>query len=100
MTATVTAIDIDREHAVTLTFDDGLVHTFALGELREACPCASCRSRRDRGEPVRPAGSDARLADADLVGAWGISFTWVDGHATGIYPWDSLHRWAREAVET
>jgi DUF971 family protein len=97
VTATVMAIDIDRERAVTLTFDDGLVHSFPLTDLRQACPCASCRSRRDRGEQVGASADDARLADADLVGAWGISFTWADGHSTGIYPWDSLHRWACEA---
>jgi DUF971 family protein len=99
VTPTVTAIDIDRERCVTVTFDDGLVHTFPLPALRDACPCAACRARRDRGEPVVTNGSDARLADADLVGAWGISFRWVDGHDTGIYPWDSLHRWAREVAQ-
>jgi DUF971 family protein len=99
VTATVTAIDIDRERAVTVTFDDGLVHTFDLAELRDACPCATCRARRDRGEPIAPAGHDPRLADADLVGAWGISFRWRDGHDTGIYPWDSLHRWARDVAD-
>jgi DUF971 family protein len=93
VTPTVTAIDIDRERCVTLTFDDGLVHTFPLAALRDACPCAACRAR---GEAVVAEGSGARLADADLVGAWGISFRWADGHDTGIYPWDSLHRWARE----
>jgi DUF971 family protein len=92
----VTAIDIDRERAVTLTFDDGLVHTYPLGELRDACPCATCRSRRDQGQPVSAAGHP-RLADANLVGAWGISFRWDDGHDTGIFPWDALHRWALDA---
>jgi len=30
---------------------------------------------------------------AELVGAWGLSVTWNDGHSTGIYPFESLRRW-------
>ena len=33
------------------------------------------------------------LADAQLVGAWGLGVTWDDGHATGIYPFAALHEW-------
>jgi DUF971 family protein len=38
-----------------------------------------------------------RIEEAELVGAWGLSVTWNDGHATGIYPWDALRRWCDEA---
>jgi DUF971 family protein len=31
-----------------------------------------------------------RIVDAELVGAWGISFTWNDRHSTGIYSWELL----------
>ena len=26
-------------------------------------------------------------------GGWGLNVTWNDGHATGIYPFESLHDW-------
>jgi DUF971 family protein len=99
MDATVTDIQVERERAVTLTFDDGVVCELGLEELRVSCPCASCRSFRDRGEPSWPRpGSPATLAitDAELVGAWGLRLSWSDGHATGIYPWDALHAWCEE----
>jgi DUF971 family protein len=99
MSASVVDIHVERERAVTLTFDDGMVCEFGLVELRLSCPCASCRSFRDRGEPAWPRpGAPTALAviDAELVGAWGISFTWSDGHATGIYPWEALRRWCGE----
>jgi DUF971 family protein len=94
--ATVTDIDIDRERSVTITFDDGVVCEFGLEQLRVACPCATCRSWRDRGETSWPRpgqGTDLRVEDAELVGAWGLSLTWNDGHSTGIYPWDALRDW-------
>jgi DUF971 family protein len=99
MGASVVDIQVERERAVTLTFDDGVVCELGLVELRLNCPCAGCRSFRDRGEPSWPRpGSPTALSvtDAELVGAWGISFTWSDGHATGIYPWDALRRWCDE----
>ena len=35
------------------------------------------------------------VADAQLIGAWGLGITWSDGHSTGIYPFSSLHDWIR-----
>jgi DUF971 family protein len=101
MSVSVTDIEVDRARAVTVTFDDGAVCTFGLPELRASCPCASCRSWRDRGEapwprPGQP--SEITITDAELVGAWGISFTWSDGHGTGIYPWEALLRWCRDGA--
>ena len=66
MSATVTDIQVERERAVTLTFDDGVVCEFGLVELRLSCPCASCRSFRDRGEPSWPRpGSPTALTVTD-----------------------------------
>lgn len=104
--STVTDVEVDRERAVTVTFDDGRTCSFPLGELRAACPCAQCRGQREAGQPVWPrpgAPETISIVDADLVGAWAISFVWSDGHATGIYPWDALRRWCDEGpgeVET
>jgi DUF971 family protein len=99
----VVAVDVDREHGVAVTWDDGREGRFELVELRRACPCATCRGRRDRGLaawPLPGGSEEVAVAGAELVGAWGISFTWSDGHGTGIYPWDSLRRWldARDAA--
>ena len=61
------------------------------------CPCAACRSLRDRGEQAwpRPASPQPlRLTDAALHGAWGLQLTWNDGHATGIFPFEALRRWS------
>ena len=33
------------------------------------------------------------ILNAELVGHWGISFAWSDGHGTGIFPFDSLREW-------
>ena len=94
--AQVIDIEVERTSKVTITFDDGVQCSFGLAELRANCPCASCRGWRDRGEVAWPRpGSVAELSieSAELVGAWGISFSWSDGHTTGIYSWDLLRAW-------
>lgn len=90
-------IEVKRDEGVTITFADGHVARLALMDLRLGCPCATCRSLRDRGEDVRPGPTSPvplRITDAALHGAWGLHLTWNDGHATGIFPFDALRRWS------
>lgn len=90
------SIDVVRDEAVTITFADGHVARFELVPLRRACPCATCRGLRDRGEEVWPrpgSPTPLRIEDARLHGAWGLNISWNDRHATGIYPFDALRRW-------
>ena len=89
-------IDIDKSENVTVTFVDGYVARFDLLTLRQACPCAACRSLRDRGELAYPSPDSPaplRIDDARVHGAWGLNLTWNDGHSTGIFPFDALRRW-------
>ena len=87
---------------MTVVYEDGHTCTFDLVELRQYCPCATCRQIRDRGEfpytSPKPAES-LRIVDAKLVGAWGISIAWNDGHGTGIYPWEALRTWSEAEHE-
>lgn len=90
-------VELDRTTSLTVVWHDGTRAAFALEDLRRGCPCAECRERRDRGEPVwprpdRPETLEAR--GAHLVGAWGVTIEWNDGHATGIYSWGLLRTWA------
>jgi DUF971 family protein len=100
MDTTVVDVEVDRARAVTITFGDGVVCRYELAALRQRCPCATCRTRRESDQPVWPRPGDPQplaVEDAQLVGAWGLSLRWNDGHATGIYPWDGLRRWCADA---
>lgn len=94
----VVDIEVDRDSHVHLEFADGYQARFDLLPLRRACPCASCRARRDRGLPVGPGPVEdpPTVVDARLVGAWGLGIDWSDGHGTGIYSWEVLRSWAEE----
>ncbi len=86
-------IDVQRDHGLALTWADGTTSRFGLEELRRHCPCAECRTRRERHQPVWPVPTSPlplTIVAAELIGAWGIGFTWNDGHSTGIYNWALL----------
>ena len=90
------SIDVAKEVGVTVTYDDGYVAQFDLVTLRQGCPCATCRNIRERGEDSWPRpGSPVplRVEHAELHGAWGLKFTWNDGHDTGIFPFELLRQW-------
>lgn len=94
-------IDVERDRGLTIVFGDGQECFFANRDLRQRCPCATCRGYRDQGEEAWPrpgAPAEARVEAADLVGMWGITFTWNDGHSTGIYPFASLRAWCDEGT--
>jgi DUF971 family protein len=93
----VVDVELDREVELRVTYDDNVTATFDLLSLRRACPCATCRGRRDQGTDAY-GGSSISARSADMHGNWGISIKWSDGHDTGIYAWDLLRRWWDDAT--
>jgi DUF971 family protein len=88
-----TDVVVKRDEGVTVTFEDGHEASFNLVDLRLICPCATCRTLRDRGEDGWPRPNSPiplRIEDATFHGAWGLTVVWNDGHSTGIYPFDAL----------
>lgn len=88
---------VKRDEGITITYADDFVARFDLMTVRLGCPCATCRSLRDRGEESWPrpgVPEPLRITDAEFHGAWGLNITWNDGHRTGIYPFEALRRWA------
>jgi ATP-binding protein involved in chromosome partitioning len=91
-----TSIEVDREHGVTIEWEDGHVSRFGLEELRLNCQCAECRGLRERDVVIWPragAPETLRVETADLVGADSISVVWNDTHRTGIYSSETLRAW-------
>src|SRR5262249_9190333 len=83
---------------LVIQWSDGQRREYSVRELRDACPCASCREKRS--QPEAPAGllpilapSDARplaIARMEPVGNYAYSIEFSDGHNTGIYTLELL----------
>ncbi|GAB4158371.1 MAG: hypothetical protein Fur0037_25930 [Planctomycetota bacterium] len=71
---------------------DGAVTEYGARALRLACPCARCVDENSGSPLLDPASvpEDVALLGAELVGRYGLSFRWSDGHGTGIFTWPRL----------
>lgn len=87
------AFDLERTRGLRVRWSDGLEAEIPLPRLRQACPCATCRSAREEAQrnPLRVitgvASEEERTtaSGAELVGRYALRIRWNDGHDTGIY---------------
>jgi DUF971 family protein len=92
-----TKLELSAPDRLRITWSDGQVREYAVRELREKCPCATCREQRN-AEPAPtlfPIVSEAdirplRIAAMKPVGSYAYSIDFSDGHNTGIYTLESL----------
>lgn len=75
-----------------IEWKDGPVHDYPARDLRLACPCAECVDEGTGKALLVPSTvkEDIILLGAELIGRYGLSFYWSDGHKTGIFAWPRL----------
>jgi DUF971 family protein len=92
-----TKLELAAPDRLRIAWSDGQVREYPLRELRDKCPCATCRELRNN--PPSPLElrivSDAetqplRIAAMKPVGNYAYSIDFSDGHDTGIYTLESL----------
>lgn len=89
------------ENSIHLKFDDGFESDITLKELRDNCPCASCKGEQILLQtyiPQKQIISDLgyTLERAEPVGTYAIKLFWRDRHDTGIYSWEFLRKLAEK----
>ena len=99
---------ISKSKGIKIDWKDGHHSDYALGWLRDECPCAHCTGAHGT-EPARtnyasqPAAAAAaglspfpmfkptiKMLSVEPVGTYAIRISWSDGHSSGIYSWDHL----------
>ena len=97
-------LELAAADRLRITWSDGQVREYTVRELRDQCPCATCREKRN-AEPAPPTllpiVSDAdirplRIAAMKPVGSYAYSIDFSDGHNTGIYTLESLRELGEE----
>jgi len=92
---------LQGEQVLELTWEGGTVSRLPYRYLRGECPCASCQNEWT-GErildpnTIRP---DLKLEGMEGIGNYAVRIVWNDGHSSGLYTWETLHRLARECPE-
>jgi DUF971 family protein len=69
----------------------------AASRLRNGCRCARCVRARVEGAFASPS-PDIAIEGVELVGDYGLTLAFSDGHARGIYPWAYLRELAGEGI--
>ncbi|HYO24135.1 MAG TPA: DUF971 domain-containing protein [Lacipirellulaceae bacterium] len=95
---TPTDLKLVREDLLRIHWSDGQVRDYRVRELRDQCPCATCRELRDAPPPpaaMLPVISAAearplRITGMHPTGRYAYSIHFSDGPDTGIFTLDSL----------
>jgi DUF971 family protein len=82
---------LDRE-TLRIEWSSGEAYAIAYREIRFQCPCASCVDEHTGQRIItrEAVAADVRVAGAQQVGRYAIQLRFSDGHATGIFHFDSL----------
>lgn len=83
------------ENQLLIEWNDGQQSRLSFRELRDNCPCATCREKRKAPPPLLRVLSDSEAQPLKILGmkpvgnyAYAIQFS--DGHDTGIYSFEFL----------
>lgn len=79
---------------LSLQWDDGRVSAIGGRTLRQLCPCASCVDEWTHKRNFEPEDIPLQMHIKELrpVGNYALSFTFADGHQTGIFHWTFLRK--------
>lgn len=85
--------------SVRIVWDEGDEDVWAAREIRIRCTCALCQSEITGARLLDPATipEDLTVTAMSLVGNYGLSVHFSDGHTTGIFRLRDLHRASRKA---
>lgn len=98
MKATPIKLEKPDEQTLRIEWSDGELRDYPASELREKCPCATCREKRTAPPP--PATSlpvltleetqPVRVVGMRPVGSYAYAIAFSDGHNTGLFTLDFL----------
>ncbi len=100
-----TKLEREGERHLVITWSDGARRRYSFRELRDSCPCATCREKRNASPPsplMLPILTDAQIqplaiAGMKPVGNYAYAIAFSDGHDTGIYTLDFLRELGEDA---
>ena len=72
---------------VRFVWDEGVEDVWTARTLRQRCTCAYCQSEATGERILDPESvpADITVTSMSLVGNYGVSIAFSDGHSTGIY---------------
>jgi DUF971 family protein len=99
-----TNMEFCGEDQILIEWTDTLARRYTVKELRDGCPCATCKEKR-KHPPVAPIlqilspeeTKPLRISSMSPVGNYAYNIEFSDGHNTGIYTFEHLRTLGRDA---
>jgi DUF971 family protein len=99
-----TALKLTDDHRLLISWSDQVTKAYRVRELRDACPCATCREKRNAPAPdpfALPLLSKVdleplRIGGMKPVGNYAYTISFSDGHDTGIFTFELLRELGAE----
>lgn len=82
------------EKTLGIVWTDGLESSYDVANLRKECPCALCIDEMTGEKKLDPKSISSTVKPVSIqsIGRYAVSFTFNDGHNTGIYSFDLLRK--------
>ncbi len=92
-TPSPTALTVHQQSRVLdIAFDDGSEFSLSFEYLRVYSPSAEVRGHGQGQEVLQVGKRDVGIVAIEPVGNYAIQPTFSDGHNTGLYSWEYLHK--------
>jgi DUF971 family protein len=101
-----TNLALSGENELLIEWSDGEKRLYSFRELRDRCPCATCREKRS--QPPAPTNllpilspaetRPLKVLDMSPVGNYAYAIKFSDGHETGIYTFALLRELGHEGA--
>jgi DUF971 family protein len=105
MTASPTGLSRIGERGLRIDWSDGEVREYSIRQLRDECPCATCREKRTHppAATLLPVLSAAEIRPLTItamrpVGNYAYAIAFSDGHDSGIYTLEYLKELGQTAA--
>ncbi len=87
-------VNTQDEKVTIINWEDGKISRYPNRYLRSMCPCAQCvnETTGERMISIESIDPQVRLVSVSPVGRYALHFQWSDGHGTGLYSFDTLHK--------
>ena len=88
-----------KSRVLEVSFADGKIFQLPCEFLRVYSPSAEVRGHGPGQEVLQPGKKNVGITHIEPVGNYAIKLTFSDGHATGIYSWDTLYEYGLRQQE-
>lgn len=90
----------ESDSEITIEWSNAAETRYTAPQLRRSCPCASCRDEWTGQKILRDesVADDLKFGHISIVGRYALNFHFSDGHDTGIFSFDYLHKLSDAAL--